>query len=75
MVQVWMLLVELAAQLVQSVSVMLCVTSSFKVINNGTSVDVTGRTSSSASAECQRDALCHKLIQGYQQRYKYGCYW
>jgi len=70
-----MLLVERAAQLVQSASAMLCVTSSFKVINNGTSVDVTGRTSSSAGAEWQRDGLCHKLIQGYQQRYKCGCYW
>jgi len=70
-----MLLVEQAAQLVQSGSAMLCVTNSFKVINNGTSVDVTGRTSSSAGAECQRDALCHKFIQDYQQWYKCGCYW
>jgi len=75
MVQVCMLLVEQAAQLVQSGSAMLCVTSSFKPINNGTSVYVTGRTSSSAGAEWQRDVLCHKLIQGYQQRYKCGCYW
>ena len=70
-----MLLVERAAQLVQSASAMLCVTSSFKVINNGTSVDVTGRTNSSAGAEWQCDALCHKLIQGYQQWYKCRCYW
>jgi len=75
MVQVWTLLVEQAAQLVQSGSAILCVTSSFKVINNGTSLDVTGRTSSSAGAEWQRDALCHKLIQCYQERYKCGCYW